>query len=108
MGTYAIGLTPMINELLDLHSAVKSVAFADDLTGAGKLASLKLWWDHLRLNGLNYGYYPKSSKSYLIVKEKILNQAKAIFEGSNIKITTSGARHLGAALGNSRYKEDYY
>ena len=40
MGTYAIGLTPMI--ILDLHSAVKSVAFADDLTGSGKLASLKL------------------------------------------------------------------
>ena len=105
MGTYAIGLTPMINELLDLHSAVKSVAFSDDLTGAGK--SLKLWWDQLRLNGPKYGYYPKPAKSYLVVKEQFLNQAKAIFEGSDIKITTSGARHLGAALGNSRYKEEY-
>ena len=47
MGTYEIGLTPIINELLDLQSAVKSVAFADDLTGAGKLGSLKLWWDQL-------------------------------------------------------------
>ena len=107
MGTYSIGLTPMINELLNLHSAVKSVAFAEDLTAAGKLASLKLWWDQLRLNGPKYGYYSKPAKSYLIVKDHFLNQAKAIFEGSNIKITTSGARHLGAALGNSRYKEGY-
>ena len=29
------------------------------------------------------------------------------FKGSDIKISTAGARHLGAALGNSKYKEEY-
>lgn len=104
---HAIGLTPLINELLEFHGNVKSVAFADDLTGAGELILLKLWWDKLNLNGPKYGYYPKPIKSYLIVKESVLDEAKNIFEGSEIEITTVGARHLGAALGDVGYKEKY-
>ena len=36
---------------------VKNVAFADDITGAGKLVDLKVWWDAICHYGPYIGYY---------------------------------------------------
>ena len=47
----------------------REVTFADDLTVAGKLADIKNFWDKLSTIGPKYGYFPKSIKSYLIVKK---------------------------------------
>ena len=52
--------------------------------------------------GPKYGYYPKRSKSLLIVKQYYKEYAERIFAGSNIKITTEGARHLAAVLGETK------
>ena len=49
----------------------------------------------------------KSSKSFLIVKQHYKEYAEIIFVGSNIKITTQGARHLGVVLGDIIFKEEY-
>ena len=57
--------------------------------------------------GPTYGYYPKPSKSFLIVKQHHKEYAERIFTGSNIKITTEGARHLGAILSDICFKEEY-
>ena len=57
--------------------------------------------------GPKYGYYPKPSKSFLIVKQHYKEYGERIFAGSNIKITTEGVRHLGAVLGDSSFKEEY-
>ena len=57
--------------------------------------------------GSKYGYYPKPSKSFRIVKQYYKEYAERIFAGSNIKITTEGARHLGAVLGDSSFIEEY-
>ena len=57
--------------------------------------------------GPQYGYYPKSSNSFLIVKQHQKEYSERIFAGSNIKITTVGARHLGAVLGDISLKEEY-
>ena len=62
MVTYAIGLTPLLDDLQRFGNETKHVAFADDLTGAGKLIQIKSWWDHLQTMGPKYGYYPKPSK----------------------------------------------
>ena len=72
MGTYALGILPMLHSLLhfvltsDLQT--REVAFVDDLTIAGKLADIKSFWDKLPTIGSKYGYFPKSTKSYLIMK----------------------------------------
>ena len=55
----------------------KEVVFADDFTIAGSLNSIKDYWDKLTTIGLKYGYFPKLTKSYLIVKEKNLWKRKA-------------------------------
>ena len=68
MAAYALGLTPLLEHLQSFKRSVKHVAFADDLTGPGKLEEIKIWWDTVTTEGLKYGYYPKPSKSFLIVK----------------------------------------
>ena len=50
-----------------------------------------------------YGYFPKASKSYLIVKE----DATALFDNSNVNITVEEKRHLGAIFGSDGYKREY-
>ena len=57
--------------------------------------------------GPKYGYYPKPSKSHLIVKEEHFDREKFIFKGSEVKITKSGQQHLGAAVGSKEFKQEY-
>ena len=85
----------------------KEVAFADDFTFAGKLSSIKDYWSQLTSIGPKYGYFPKASKSYLIVKEDQLPNATVLFHNSNVNITVKGKRHLGAITGSGGYKCEY-
>ena len=54
-----------------------------------------------------YGYHPNASKSWLIVKQDYLEQAKSLFNDTGVSITTEGQRYLGAALGSSSFVESY-
>ena len=44
--------------------------------------------------GPKYGYYPKPSKSFLIVKQHYKEYGEIIFVGSNINITTENQSNL--------------
>ena len=112
MAVYAIAIIPLILMLLEAviggpYNSVREVAYADDLTAGGKLRDLKYWWDTLLDLGPKFGYYPQASKSWLIVKENAVNEANTIFSTSNIPITSSGKRHLGAVIGSLSYKDEY-
>ena len=56
-----------------------------------------------------YGYYPKSSKAFLIVKQYCEEHAEGTFAGSNIKIATEGlhilVQSLMISMGNT-FKDD--
>ena len=54
-----------------------------------------------------YGYYPNTVKSLLIMKPDKDVLARDLFNGSNIKITSTGACHLGATVGSEEFKEEY-
>jgi hypothetical protein len=54
-----------------------------------------------------YGYFPKPSKTKLIVKNHQLFNAEKIFAGSGVEITTEGERHLGAVVGSNAFKSAY-
>ena len=87
---------------------VKQVWLADDATGAGKIESLKSWWDSLVIEGEKCGYEVNASKSWLISKsEDIQTYAKQEFNQSGIKFTTSGKRHLGACIGSHEFRNEY-
>ena len=79
----------------------KEVAFADDFTVSGKISAIKEYM------GPKYGYFPKAAKSHLIVKQQYEQKANDVFAQSNVNITTSGKRHLGAVIGSESYKKEY-
>ena len=62
------------------------------------LTSIRDYWGKLTVLGPKYGYIPKASKSYLIVKEDKLGEAMNVFNDSNVNITIEGKRHLGAVI----------
>lgn len=107
MAMYAIGLLKLQDHIKCNTTKVKQVAYADDLTGAGKISDLRKWWDIINTRGPPQGYYPNAIKSVLIVKPELVEQAKEIFRNSDIKITAGGEKHLGAVLGTTAAKEEF-
>ena len=110
MAMYAIGTRPLVDRLSDTVNPelCKQVWYADDSGSAGKISEMRKWWDELYQEGPKYGYFPKPSKTVLIVKDPDqLQFAQDTFSGTGITISTEGERHLGAAIGNSAFKEQY-
>ena len=87
------------------NKAAKHIWFADDSGAAGRLKALKIWWDTLQASGPVYGYFPKPSKTWLIVKEEYQEEAKSLFPDLNI--TTEGCRYLGSFIGTESGKTTF-
>ena len=87
----------------------KQVWYADDSSSAGKLLEIRSWWDELNLAGPKFGYFPKPSKTVLILKDdsSLVDRANEIFGDTEIVITTEGERHLGAVIGSNSFREFY-
>ena len=47
----------------------------------------------------SFGYFPKPSKTWLIVKPEFLEKAKVLFGDSDINITDRGHKYLGSYIG---------
>ena len=107
MAMYGIGMSVLQSGLAYGETKVKSVAYADDYSGAGKVEDLMKWWKKLETIGPQFGYFPNAGKSCLIVKPEKELIAKKLFEGTNLKITVTGQRHLGAVIGSNTDKERY-
>ena len=110
MAMYAVGIRPLINILQERTESTTchQVWYADDSSAAGKLREIRKWWDVLNEFGPKYGYFPKPSKTILILKDpQYLTLANDLFAGTGIKFSTSGERHLGAVIGSERYREEY-
>ena len=71
MEAYALGVTPLMQQVLEITSFnklyFKEKAYVDDFTVAGSVKDIKCYWDHLNTF---FDYYPESSKSHLIVKSQ--------------------------------------
>ena len=74
--------------------------YADDSMAAGKLAQLRKWWDTLTSEGPRFGYFANASKTWLVTKNGLLEEARAIFANSGVNITPDGRPHLGAFIGS--------
>ena len=110
MAMYAIGTKPLVDKLGEVVDPAncKQVWFADDSSSAGKIVDIKKWWDTLYTIGPKYGYFPKPSKTIMIVKTpEMLDHANAVFEDSGITIVLEGERHLGAVIGSNDFKESF-
>ena len=85
----------------------KEVVFADDVSVAGSLNSIKDYWDKLTAITPKYGCFPKSTKSYLIVRENKLMEAQKLFANLRVNITAEGKRQLNAVIGSTEYRDEY-
>ena len=109
MAMYALAIVPLLNHLhnnID-HTKCKQVWYADDATAAGKLRNMRHWWDHLVKEGPKYGYFPNAKKTKIVVKPSFIEEAKKMFAGTNVTVTSRGESHLGAAIGSPNFIEDY-
>ena len=71
MGMYALGLMPLLSSIISSNTEnLIHVAFADDLTGVGKIHELTEWWENVSHYGLYLDYYVNESKSWLKIKEE--------------------------------------
>ena len=110
MGFYSLGTKPLIDALSDCvdTGTCKQSWFADDSSAVGKLRAVRSWWERLITLGPKYGYYPKPSKTILILKDAaLMSYAKSLFAGTGIKITCQGQRHLGAVIGDEESRNQY-
>ena len=82
---YSIGILPILFHLHD-NCTCPQIWFADDAGAGGKLNDLKKWWDEITSVGPSYGYFPKPSKSWLIVKPEFTDEAKVLFSGRGVNI----------------------
>ena len=62
MAMYAIGLIHLQKTIQYENTNVRQVAYADDLTGAGKVRDLRKWWDLVVNHGPKLGYFPNAKK----------------------------------------------
>ena len=107
MAMYALALSVLQSEIAYEKTRVKQVAYADDLSGAGKVSDLKTWWERVNDAGPEIGYIPNAAKSVLIVKAEHYAHAREIFKDSGIIVTMEGQRHLGAVIGTEEFKKEY-
>ena len=107
MPKYAVGTRPIIDSLKENAPDTAQAWFADDASACGLLEKLWIWWEHLNKIGPSYGYFPKPSKTFIVVKNpELIEKAKELF-GKDVKITADGHRHIGAALGSEAFKLNF-
>ena len=72
MTIYGIGITPLINMLIDIPSneysgKVNVITYTVDFSAAGHLQDLKRWCSVLTEIGPKSGYYPEPAKAWLVL-----------------------------------------
>ena len=104
MAFYAIATIPLIEKLKE---DMLQVWYADDAAGTGKLSPLRTWWDNINSIGPAFGYYPNASKSHILVKEHLKQEAHDIFKGTNLQIITDGKEYLGGSIGTHQFANEF-
>ena len=111
MVVYGIAIIPMIMMMVEMNDESDDITriagYADDISATGKLKQLRRWLDKISKLGPKFGYYPQNDKSWLIVKPELYEEAKKIFSGTKINITTEGRKYLGGVIGTDKFKTEY-
>ena len=108
MSFYSLGTSILLDKLKLTSPATSQVSLADDITDAGRILDLRIWWDTIISEGKKFGYHVNESKSWLIIKNpNHLDHAQSSFKDTGIKFTCEGKRHLGAVIGSDDFKSEY-
>ena len=89
----AMAIIPLILILVEIrmqdNSHRKTAAYADDLTVAGPIDQIRIWWNTICRLDPKFGYFPEGSKSWIIGRENAKERAQTIFDNTKIKITST-------------------
>ncbi len=125
MPFYSCSTMPLIHNLDQIVKKISTITknkdslkqtwYADDAAAGGSLDAIHAWWRQLQEFGPRYGYYPKPSKTWLIVKPGKEDRAKELFlelcslvDGETThNITTTGRKYLGSFIGTEEGKQTY-
>ena len=58
--------------------------------------------------GPKFGYYPKQTKTWLVVKSYAPGKVESVFFGTKIKKTGEGSKYLGGLVGKRKFKDLLY
>ena len=108
MAFYALATTPMIRQLGKDHPSVRQIWYADDSGGAGQLVQLRAWLETVIFLGGMYGYNVNVGKTVLLVKPGLVERARQIFEGMDVKIVSEGTKYLGSAIGEPEFLQSFF
>ena len=108
MAFYALQATPLVSTLQITSPEVRQVPLADNISGAGSLDELIIWWKNVISERKKFGYLVNEKKSWLHLKDHgKLQEAQRLFSNTGIKLTTDGQRHLGATIDTSNFLAQY-
>jgi len=77
------------------------------MTQQALVEELRKWWNEVNDICASLEYYPNASKCWLVTKPEKEEDAKNVFAGTAINISTQGQKHLGAVLGSRSHLEVY-
>ena len=83
------------------------VWYADDAAASGSLTSLRVWWDYLTSAGPAFGYFGNAKKTWLVMKDTHLENARNIFQDTQVNITSDGRAYLGSAIGSDEFTNSF-
>ena len=98
---------PLLAILVVIIQLNLKVTPSNNAAAGGHLHQLNKWWNELNTFGGSFGYNVNAAKSWLVVKEGLLERAQHLFAGTGIQITTAGRPYLGAALGSTSFTTTY-
>ena len=103
---YALATTPLISQLQAYNNGTQ-VWYADDAAAAGGLQDLLQWWSHLATLGPEFGYFANAPKTWLLTKHHLVSEARNIFQGTQVNVTSVGRPYLGSPLGPKPFVEQF-
>ena len=101
---YALATIPLIKKL---KCNTKQIWYADDAAAIGKIADLRVWWDHLIREGPDFGYFPNPSKTWSVTKEGYDAVGVSTFADTGVNLTPYGRPYLRAAIGSEDFVQKY-
>ena len=75
MAFYATSMLPLCRK----PDGVKTIFYADDGGGGGKLDGLRTWWDTLNEDGPALGYFPNPGKTWVEQSRRISTEHQHCF-----------------------------
>ena len=77
----------------------------DDASAGGLLSDLRDWFSLLCSRGPHYGYFPESSKCFVVVAPSRLSLAREVFGDLGVRVVT-GHQFLGSLIGDSSDRQN--